>query len=89
MLQIPKSLPCQAIILLAGEKLDPRAAIAGRPSGSSGETGVSGLFDNNTWQEANAGWARTVVTGRARLGGTAVGVSQICRIHKPVNFIDP
>lgn len=60
----------------ADEKLDPRAAIAGRPPSSGGDSGVSGLFDNNTWQEANAGWARTVVTGRARLGGTAVGESQ-------------
>ena len=56
----------------ADEKLDPRAAIAGRTAGN-GESVVSGLFDNNTWQEANAGWARTVVTGRARLGGVAVG----------------
>jgi acetyl-CoA carboxylase carboxyltransferase component len=34
----------------------------------------SGLFDKNSWTEAQAGWARTVVTGRARLGGIPVGV---------------
>lgn len=34
----------------------------------------SGLFDKNSWSEAQAGWARTVVTGRARLGGIPVGV---------------
>ena len=38
-----------------------------------GHVWESGLFDKGTWQEANAGWARTVVTGRARLGGIAVG----------------
>jgi acetyl-CoA carboxylase/biotin carboxylase 1 len=34
----------------------------------------SGMFDKNSWSEAQAGWARTVVTGRARLGGIPVGV---------------
>lgn len=34
----------------------------------------SGLFDKNSFTEAQAGWARTVVTGRARLGGIPVGV---------------
>jgi hypothetical protein len=42
----------------------------------------SGLFDKNSWTEAQAGWARTVVTGRARLGGIPVGViaveTQVC-----------
>lgn len=41
-----------------------------------------GLFDKNSWTEAQAGWARTVVTGRARLGGIPVGViaveTQVC-----------
>ncbi|PSC75189.1 acetyl-carboxylase 1-like [Micractinium conductrix] len=54
-----------------GEKLDPRAAIAG-VEGPSGWQ--SGLFDRGSWTEAQAGWARTVVTGRARLGGVPVGV---------------
>jgi len=76
----------------AGEKLDPRAAIAGRavvaapapvaedaapaaasPSSSAPEW-QSGLFDRGSWTESQAGWARTVVTGRARLGGVPVGV---------------
>lgn len=42
----------------------------------------SGMFDKNSWSEAQAGWARTVVTGRARLGGIPVGViaveTQVC-----------
>ncbi|KAG2445384.1 hypothetical protein HXX76_000006 [Chlamydomonas incerta] len=86
-----------------GEKLDPRAAIAGRevapfpapphptstphpgaatpnptPAPGSSSTSASnwqsGLFDRGSWLESQAGWARTVVTGRARLGGLAVGV---------------
>jgi Carboxyl transferase domain len=32
------------------------------------------MFDRNSFTEAQAGWARTVVTGRARLGGIPVGV---------------
>ena len=61
----------------AGEKLDPRAAVAGRAMAAatpSGELWQSGLFDRGSWVEAQAGWARSVVTGRARLGGVPVGV---------------
>jgi acetyl-CoA carboxylase/biotin carboxylase 1 len=55
-----------------GVKLDPRSAIAGEV-GPDGDW-RSGLFDRGSWVEAQAGWARTVVTGRARLGGNPVGV---------------
>lgn len=58
----------------AGEKLDPRAAIAGRSALTAGEPCLSGLFDRGSWIECQAGWARSVVTGRARLGGIPVGV---------------
>lgn len=75
----------------AGEKLDPRAAIAGifvqaqpspfdnassRPTAGQSQSGDwrSGLFDRDSWTEVHAGWARSVVTGRARLGGTPCGV---------------
>lgn len=34
----------------------------------------SGLFDRGSFEEALAGWAKTVVIGRARLGGIPVGV---------------
>jgi len=34
----------------------------------------SGLFDRDSFQEALGGWARTVVVGRARLGGIPMGV---------------
>ncbi|KAK0320955.1 acetyl-coenzyme-A carboxylase [Friedmanniomyces endolithicus] len=35
---------------------------------------LSGLFDKNSFEESLGGWARTVVVGRARLGGIPVGV---------------
>lgn len=35
---------------------------------------VSGLFDKGSWTEAHSGWAKTVITGRARLGGFPIGV---------------
>ena len=55
------------------EKLDPRAAIAGKKSTESGES-LLGMFDDGNWSELQAGWAKTVVTGHARLGGIPVGV---------------
>lgn len=72
-------LPAEFAHKYAGEKLDPRAAIAGRSSGTataaaSGEPWTSGLFDRGSWIECQAGWARSVITGRARLGGVPVGV---------------
>ncbi len=57
--------------VFSAEKLDPRAAVAGRVVEGKWE---SGLFDKGSWSEAQAGWARSVVTGRARLGGIPVGV---------------
>lgn len=78
--------------MVAGEKLDPRAAIAGRyisqePANTSASASSSnqqsspgqhaywesGLFDKDSWIEAQSGWARSVVTGRARLGGVPCG----------------
>lgn len=35
---------------------------------------LSGLFDRDSFQESLGGWARTVVVGRARLGGIPIGV---------------
>jgi len=50
---------------------DVRHLIAGQQT----EDGfLSGLFDKNSFEEALGGWARTVVVGRARLGGIPVGV---------------
>jgi len=41
---------------------------------TSGGVWQSGMFDRGSWVESHPGWARTVVTGRARLGGHPVGV---------------
>lgn len=35
---------------------------------------ISGFFDKDSWKETLAGWARTVICGRARLGGIPMGV---------------
>lgn len=50
---------------------DVRHLIAGQQT----EDGfLHGLFDKNSFEEALGGWARTVVVGRARLGGIPMGV---------------
>ncbi|PSN72199.1 hypothetical protein BS50DRAFT_569745 [Corynespora cassiicola Philippines] len=50
---------------------DVRHLIAGKED----EDGFqSGLFDRGSFEEALGGWAKTVVVGRARLGGIPVGV---------------
>ena len=50
---------------------DVRHLIAGK---EDDEGFQSGLFDKDSFQEALGGWARTVVVGRARLGGIPMGV---------------
>jgi len=52
---------------------DPRHLITGCLDELSGEW-KSGLFDKNSFMELMSGWAKTVVVGRARLGGIPVGV---------------
>ena len=82
---LPSADPADRAVAYApgeGEKLDPRLAIAGRaappalrgPGPEQPGGWQSGLFDRGSWTEAHPGWARTVVTGRARLAGTPVGV---------------
>lgn len=51
---------------------DPRAAICGAPDGSG--RWMRGIFDKDSFVETLEGWARTVVTGRAKLGGIPVGI---------------
>jgi Carboxyl transferase domain len=68
----------------ASGRFNVRHAITGSPPASSASAspprqsgpgqGPQGLFDRDSWVECQAGWARTVVTGRARLGGLPVGV---------------
>ncbi|PIN24736.1 Acetyl-CoA carboxylase [Handroanthus impetiginosus] len=51
---------------------DPRGAICG----AMDVTGkwLGGIFDRDSFIETLEGWARTVVTGRAKLGGIPVGI---------------
>jgi acetyl-CoA carboxylase/biotin carboxylase 1 len=51
---------------------DPRFLL----EGTTAEDGsyLSGIFDKGSWTETLAGWATSVVVGRARLGGIPVGV---------------
>ncbi|MEW5311712.1 MAG: hypothetical protein WDW38_003401 [Sanguina aurantia] len=70
----------------AGVDRSPPAAPPALPAASLNRPGAapvtsdassgwqSGMFDAGSWMECQSGWARTVVTGRARLGGFAVGV---------------
>lgn len=51
---------------------DPRAAISGTVDGNGNWLG--GIFDKDSFVETLEGWARTVVTGRAKLGGVPVGI---------------
>merc|ERR1719445_1639689 len=40
----------------------------------TGQDGLKGLFDEDSWDEILQPWAQTVIVGRARLGGIPVGV---------------
>ncbi|EJD34911.1 hypothetical protein AURDEDRAFT_117527 [Auricularia subglabra TFB-10046 SS5] len=50
---------------------DPRWFIEGKEEDGAW---LSGFFDDKSFQETLGGWAQTVVTGRARLGGIPMGV---------------
>ncbi|KAI9670036.1 MAG: acetyl-coenzyme-A carboxylase [Caeruleum heppii] len=55
----------------AKQSYDVRWLIAGKED----EEGYqAGLFDKDSFQESLGGWAKTVVVGRARLGGIPIGV---------------
>jgi acetyl-CoA carboxylase/biotin carboxylase 1 len=59
----------------APRRFDVRQGISGAPPPDIGGAGaMNGLFDEGSWIEFQPGWGRTVVTGRARLGGLPVGV---------------
>lgn len=55
-----------------GIPYDPRALL----TGTEDDNGMwqSGFFDKGSFKETLAGWAKTVVVGRARLGGIPMGV---------------
>jgi len=51
---------------------DPRHMLAGTTSPSG--TWLGGFFDEGSFEEYLAGWGKSVVVGRARLGGLPMGV---------------
>ncbi|KAL9876922.1 acetyl-CoA carboxylase isoform 1-T1 [Glossina fuscipes fuscipes] len=53
---------------------DPRWMLGGRINPANSNEWENGFFDRNSWSEIMAPWAKTVVTGRARLGGIPCGV---------------
>jgi acetyl-CoA carboxylase/biotin carboxylase 1 len=56
----------------AGVPYDPRFLLAGKEDEQGGWQG--GFFDKGSFTETLAGWAKSVVVGRARLGGIPMGV---------------
>ncbi|XP_051124639.1 acetyl-CoA carboxylase 1-like [Andrographis paniculata] len=68
----PLDSPDRPVEYLPETSCDPRAAICGAVDGLGRWLG--GLFDRDTFIETLEGWARTVVTGRAKLGGIPVGI---------------
>ncbi|KAL8762257.1 MAG: hypothetical protein Q9184_001705 [Pyrenodesmia sp. 2 TL-2023] len=66
---------------------DPRWLIAGK---EDDEGFLPGLFDKDSFHEALGGWAKTVVVGRARLGGIPMGVIAVeTRTVENVTPADP
>ena len=62
---------------VTNEAQDPRLMLTGHYDTASAEAKgewCSGFFDKDSFHETLAGWAQTVITGRARLGGIPIGV---------------
>jgi acetyl-CoA carboxylase / biotin carboxylase 1 len=67
---------------------DVRHLIAGKEDDEGGF--MSGLFDRDSFRESLGGWARSVVVGRARLGGIPMGVIAVeTRTVETVTPADP
>ncbi|KYQ93773.1 acetyl-CoA carboxylase [Tieghemostelium lacteum] len=56
------------------QKYDTRCLLGGFQSPHDPKSWVSGFFDKDTFIETLGGWANTVITGRARLGGIPMGI---------------
>ncbi|OVA14638.1 Carboxyl transferase [Macleaya cordata] len=68
----PSDPPQRLVEYFPENSCDPRAAICGIQDGKGKWLG--GIFDKDSFVETLEGWARTVVTGRAKLGGIPVGI---------------
>lgn len=68
----PLDPPERHVEYLPETSCDPRGAICGAMDNAGKWMG--GIFDKESFVETLEGWARTVVTGRAKLGGIPVGI---------------
>lgn len=72
------------------EPYDPRWFLCGRQTEAGFETG---FFDDGSFTETLAGWGKSVVTGRARLGGIPMGViaveTRLMEQRVPADPADP
>jgi acetyl-CoA carboxylase/biotin carboxylase 1 len=68
----PSDPPERPVAYLPENSCDPRGAICGALD--DGGKWMGGIFDKDSFVETLEGWARTVVTGRAKLGGIPVGI---------------
>jgi len=67
---------------------DPRHMLAGHTDASG--KWISGFFDKGTFKEYLAGWGKSVVVGRAKLGGIPMGVIAVeTRLSNRVIPADP
>jgi acetyl-CoA carboxylase/biotin carboxylase 1 len=73
---MPTKTPYDPRHMLAGVTVPANAAdgVAGSATGAKGGTYLSGFFDKGSFKEYMGGWGKSVVAGRARLGGINVGV---------------
>ena len=70
------------------EPYDPRHLLAGTTTADG--TYLSGFFDKGSFKEYLGGWGKTVVVGRARLGGINMGVIAVeTRVVEQHNPVDP
>ncbi|KAM3354571.1 hypothetical protein ACQJBY_025337 [Aegilops geniculata] len=74
-LPIVKSLdpPERPVTYFPENSCDARAAICGIQDTQGGKW-LDGMFDRESFVETLEGWAKTVITGRAKLGGIPVGI---------------
>lgn len=75
----------------SGQSYDPRTCIiSGELGGDRGDVFLGGFFDRHSWRECLEGWAKSVVAGRARLGGVPTGVIAVeTRTVERISPADP
>lgn len=67
------------MLVLAARTMIPTAVLSFGPCqvGSDGSSWVPGFFDRGSYQEYLSGWGKSVVVGRARIGGIPMGVINV------------